>query len=84
MTITIPTSNWKTTFAGLAGAVLTVVLQYASAGDHLDWKQLPVPITIAVLGFLAKDFNTTGGTVHNSNNDPAVVAATAAPAAPKT
>jgi uncharacterized membrane protein len=78
MIITIPSSNWKTTIAGLAGAILTVVLQYTSNGDQLNWKQLPVPITIALLGFLAKDFNTTGGTVQNSNNDPKVVAATAA------
>ena len=80
MTITIPSfSSWKTTIAGLAGAVLTVVVQYSQNGNKLDWHQLPLPLTIAILSFFAKDFNVTGGNVANSDNNSAVVAATAVP-----
>jgi hypothetical protein len=76
MTVTIPSSNWKTTIAGLVGAILTVITQFSQNGNKLDWHQLPLPVTLAILGFFAKDFNTTGGTVANSSNDPAVVVAT--------
>ena len=62
--------SWKTTIAGLAGAILTVVVQYTQNNHKFDWHQLSIPVTIAVLGFLAKDSNVTGGTTLQSNAVP--------------
>lgn len=54
-------SNYKTTLAGILGAVILCVQQWLSSGN-LDTHTLLVAAAIAVLGVLAKDFNVTGGT----------------------
>jgi hypothetical protein len=68
--------NWKTTLTGLVGAIALTLVDYFQNGGKLDPHQIVLPITIAVLGFVAKDLNVTGGTVSNIPNDPAVVRAT--------
>ncbi len=51
----------KTTLAGLAGAALLVLQAHLQSGKDLtDWKTYLGPLAIALLGFLAKDFNKTG------------------------
>lgn len=55
--------NWKTTVCGLVGAI------GAWAATQVDPSWLPtvgkilVSLSIAALGFFAKDSNVTGGTV---------------------
>lgn len=55
--------NWKTTLAGLVGAVAT----YLATADVAPWlhslAQLAAPICVALMGAFAKDSNVTGGTV---------------------
>jgi predicted acyltransferase len=53
--------NWKTTATGIALAVMSAFESYASNGGDLgDWKLWGRAVLIAALGYLAKDFNTTG------------------------
>jgi hypothetical protein len=53
--------NWYTTLAGCIGAVAQVVYSLLSQGT-VDMKTILSAVGLAVLGFLAKDFNVTGGT----------------------
>jgi hypothetical protein len=64
-------ANWKTSLAGLATAILYAV------SNQPDWKHLATAAMLAAIGFLAKDFNVTGGDTANATNNPSVVAATA-------
>lgn len=51
--------NWKTTIVGaIAGGLIAI--QPLLAGASVDWGQVAVGFAVAVLGFLAKDFNKTG------------------------
>ncbi len=50
--------NWKTTLFGVAAGVLNLFANGAG------WKQVLYSLAVAGLGILAKDFNVTGGTVH--------------------
>lgn len=50
-------NNWKTTICGLALAMIPAIEGYQG---H-DWKGYVSACLIAGFGFLAKDFNTTGG-----------------------
>lgn len=50
-------TNWKTTLIGVGLGFLNVWASGISA------KQTAISIGLAALGAVAKDFNTTGGTV---------------------
>ena len=52
-------ANWQTTFTGIVGAVILFLIQYLQAGT-LDLKTFAIGLVLAILGVLAKDFNTTG------------------------
>lgn len=54
--------NWKTTLAGMIGAVATVVLPMVTGGA-VSSKDVVTAAVLAALGFFAKDSNVTGGTV---------------------
>jgi uncharacterized membrane protein len=51
--------NWKTTFTGIIGAIIIAILPYLERGSFKPRDLLP-PVVIAVLGFLTKDYDTTG------------------------
>lgn len=53
--------NWKTTLAGFIGAI-AIALQSVFATGVVDGKTAVTAAVVAGLGFLAKDFNVTGGT----------------------
>jgi hypothetical protein len=53
--------NWKTTLAGFIGAI-ALSLQSLFATGAVDGKTAMTAVIVAGLGFLAKDFNVTGGT----------------------
>lgn len=54
-------NNWKTTLIGAALAGLAWLQLYQQNGGNLsDWKQWAIPCAIAVLGFVAKDYNVSG------------------------
>ncbi|KAB0665656.1 hypothetical protein F6V25_08005 [Oryzomonas japonica] len=57
------TKNWKTTLAGIIGAVVAYTVTAVQSGNAWDWKAWALGIPTLVLGFLAKDSNVTGGTV---------------------
>jgi hypothetical protein len=68
--------NYKTTIVGIAGAVWVAIQPLLTKGDFelsRDWKQLVYAALIAGFGFLAKDYNVTGGTIPASNIDASVV-----------
>lgn len=55
--------NLKTTITGLFLAVLTVIQPFAENGDFnfkRDAFKFMIAVGLAVLGFLAKDFDKTG------------------------
>lgn len=54
--------NWKTTLAGVGGALVIGAAALIQAGtiSPKDWATM---ITLTVISALAKDFNVTGGTV---------------------
>lgn len=56
--------SWKTTLAGILGAVATYL---ATSPDLAPWLhslgQFLAPVSVALIGFFAKDSNVTGGTV---------------------
>lgn len=54
--------NWKTTVAGALMAGANVALSLYQSGT-VDARTLLVSAAFAIIGFLAKDFNVTGGTV---------------------
>jgi len=51
--------NWKTTVAGLVGAIALALQAELSTGT-IDGKTIVTAVIVAALGFLAKDFNVTG------------------------
>ena len=51
--------NWKTTLTGLIGAI-AVALIPAIQGNGFDPETLVTAATLAALGFIAKDYDTTG------------------------
>lgn len=46
-------SDWKTTLAGLAGAV--AVAWHPLIGDEFDWRRLSLAAAVAALGYFARD-----------------------------
>lgn len=55
--------NWKTTIVGILGAIFTACLPLIQTGAfdiHKDWPSLIQAAGIALLGYLAKDFNVSG------------------------
>jgi hypothetical protein len=52
-------TNWKTTAIGVGLAVLQALQTYHGANN---WQGYAYALGIAAFGFLAKDFNVTGGT----------------------
>jgi hypothetical protein len=80
--VSIPSiTSWKTTIIGLAAAILAVV----QGVQVNNWRQMisdptfQTKVLIAVLGFFAKDWNTTGGTVGQPSTPEALHAANQAP-----
>lgn len=54
--------NYRTTLVGSALAGLSFLAIYQqNGGDLADWKQWLIPVTIAILGYVAKDAGVTGG-----------------------
>jgi len=51
-------ANWKTTLAGIIGAVSTLVVDYLMG--RMDLKSFVLAFVIAVLGVIAKDGDMTG------------------------
>jgi|WetSurMetagenome_2_1015567.scaffolds.fasta_scaffold1045278_1 hypothetical protein len=51
--------NWKTTFTGIIGAIAVALIPIIQSGKF-ELKDLVIPIVIAALGVLAKDYDTTG------------------------
>ena len=64
--------NWKTTLAGILGAILIGIVPVLQSGK-ISVEALAIAAVVAVGGLLQKDHNVTGGTVINEPNDPAVV-----------
>jgi hypothetical protein len=57
-------SNWKTTVAGLVGAIFLAIKPIINGDFKLsqDWPTLVGAVLVAALGFFAKDHDVTGGT----------------------
>jgi hypothetical protein len=56
--------NWKTTAAGIVGALITWLPQVQGAlanGEKINWSVMAIGLAILILGVLAKDWNVTGG-----------------------
>ena len=70
--------NWKTTIIGLIGAIV-IALQPIISGDGFSWKadgsKVIMAIVVAALGFVAKDYDVTGGTREQPSSSPAPAAA---------
>lgn len=48
--------NWKTSIAGLVGAVAVAITDCVQNGHSLlEWKVWIIPAALAALGFLSKD-----------------------------
>lgn len=60
--------NWKTTAAGLALAVLNLVVM-GYANGTITKENIGTSVIAAVLGFLAKDYDKTG-IGKNATSDP--------------
>lgn len=54
--------NWRTTAAGLIGAVIIGIVPVIKDGK-INWEAVTVAAVIAVAGFLQKDKQVTGGSV---------------------
>jgi hypothetical protein len=85
MTINLPPAmnSWKSTLIGVVSAVIGVI---QASSDH-DWlvaikdHNVQLMMVVAVLGFVSKDANVTGGTtgqpstpkaLHDANQAPSV------------
>jgi hypothetical protein len=55
-------TNWKTTLCGCLAAIMIAIAPILQSGT-VDWKALVIAALVAAFGFLAKDFNVTGGDV---------------------
>jgi hypothetical protein len=51
--------NWKTTLTGIIGAIAVALIPILQTGKF-EPKDLVMPIVIAILGAVAKDYDTTG------------------------
>lgn len=51
--------NWKTTLTGIIGAIAVALIPILQNVKY-EPKDLVIPVVIAVLGVLAKDYDTTG------------------------
>ena len=54
--------NWKTSLCGCLAAVMIAIAPILQTGQ-VDWKAVVIAGLVAAFGFLAKDFNVTGGTI---------------------
>lgn len=54
-------TSWKTTVVGAVLALIIAIQPLISTGT-IDWKQVIVAALIAILGYVAKDRDVTGGT----------------------
>jgi len=53
--------NLKTTIAGVITAALVALTNILQNGAKLeDWKTWVVPVAIAIMGYVSKDYNATG------------------------
>jgi hypothetical protein len=62
--------NYKTTIVGLIGAIWVAIQPIISSGKFDfadDWKSLVGAAIVACLGFVAKDYDVTGGTRPQGN-----------------
>lgn len=51
--------SWKSTLAGCVGAAVNIALPLVQTGT-VESKTIIISATLAVLGFLAKDFDVSG------------------------
>lgn len=51
--------NWKTTLAGMIGAVATALIPVVQ-GHGFELEYLAIAAVLAVLGCVSKDYDTTG------------------------
>lgn len=51
--------NWKTTITGIFGAVATALIPVIQ-GKGFETETLIIAATLAALGFISKDYDTTG------------------------
>lgn len=84
LTINFPgnIASWKSTFIGLASAVIAVVQASSYRGDWvaaIHDRSVQMAIVVAALGWVAKDSNVTGGSKGQPSTPEAVVAANQAP-----
>ena len=57
--------NWKTTVAGILGALAVWLPQLQSAlesGHTVNWAAMGTGLAVLLIGVFAKDLNVTGGT----------------------
>lgn len=47
--------NWQTTLVGVLLAALITLQEATNGKDLADWKAWVLPVSIAALGFLARD-----------------------------
>ena len=57
------TVNWKTTLAGLIGAIVTYTVTVVQTGNPWDWKAYAAALPLIVIGYFSKDKDTTGNGV---------------------
>ena len=58
--------NWRTTVTGVLGGISIFLYDFLTglqAGKPFDPKALIIGLVLVILGIVAKDFSTTGGTV---------------------
>lgn len=54
-------TSWKTTVVGILLAIAYAIQPIIATGQ-IDWKQIVIAALIALLGYVAKDSDVTGGT----------------------
>lgn len=52
--------NWRTTAAGVIGAVVTYVINYVQTNQALDYKAMAIGAAMIALGYFSKDAGVTG------------------------
>lgn len=55
--------NWKTTLIGIGVGAGTLAIDLIQSGQF-NWKTFLFAVGMSALGLVAKDFNVTGGTIH--------------------
>lgn len=53
------TNSWKTTVTGICGALLINVVPLLQTGTY-SWQAIVVGVVVAIIGYLAKDWNVSG------------------------